>query len=77
MIRVGVKSEVGEYTVVVENPNAAYKRVFESYRAVRGPFGTTTASEVEARDAALADAKDWVEKFNKAGLKAELVEFVQ
>lgn len=74
MTRVGVKCEAGEYVVVVENVEQGYKRQFEVYRPARGLFGPSPAGVEAAQQAANEDARDWVEKFLLAGIRADLVE---
>ena len=74
-IRVGVRTESSDFTVVVENDRVGYRQVFETYRAKQGPYGVSMTAFAEARAKAVADAEDWVAKFKTAGIKAELTEF--
>lgn len=78
MFRVGVKSEAsGRSTVVLENPESGYRRECETYEPKAGPWGPSSEAIQVARDEALVDAKDWVVKFIRAGIAADLVEFIQ
>ncbi len=76
-IRIGVKSEGNEHTVVVENDRVGYRQLFQSYRAKAGPYGVAPVDAMAAREKAVVDAQDWAAKFRAAGLKAEVVEVIQ
>ncbi len=75
-IRIGVKAEGVEHTVVIENDRVNYRQMFAVYQVKQGPFGESAGAYAEARAKALADAEDWAAKFKAAGLKVELVGFL-
>lgn len=74
MFQVSVKNEGTSFAVVVENPQTGYKFVGNSYAPTKkGPFGPGPVEVEVAWNRAQVDAADWVAKFKKAHIKAEVV----